>query len=504
MNKPEARRIYFRFSTMIFAPVLLVLAVSSGAWAQQAGSGEKTRPPSKVDPAVAIVGTHAIRESDVQRAMRSLSLGDQIDVRSRRARFIDSLVREELLFQTALEQARRDRESRDRIKSAVVGDMIENGIRSKVIVTDKQARSYYDSTRTNLGGEHIYLRDIQFADHAACRSQLDAIGNLDAFSEAARKYHVIKDLAREAGDVGTVMTRHVGFGYGDKLTGLEENKAHLLIHEGKCHIVWITDREILPVPPFEELRERLIAGLRSGAESELLQKVIADAKLRIAVTLLTGSGAEADGTKGVVDALRPQAEAPAAASDNGNSNQEPPPLQSALANKPDTVVKEPGSWRLTDQHGAFVSNTSLKGRPAIMSFGFTYCPEICPTTLLQMSEWITELGNKSDQALWSFVSVDPERDTPEVLKSYVENFSDKISGLTGPVEQLASLVARYDIVVRRTDTEDGDYTMDHSSSVLLLDADGKIFDTIRYGSDSSLAVEKITRLIDAHSVRKLN
>ena len=144
------------------------------------------------------------------------------------------------------------------------------------------------------------------------------------------------------------------------------------------------------------------------------------------------------------------------------------------------------------------------GRPAVMAFGFTFCPDICPTTLLEMSNWIDELGKTADKASWSFVSIDPERDTPSVLKSYMENFSGKIGGLTGTPQQLASLVSKYEITVRRVDSKDGGYSMDHSSSVLLLDASGRVTDTIDFGTDAAEAVRKITKLIDAHSKRTTN
>ena len=102
------------------------------------------------------------------------------------------------------------------------------------------------------------------------------------------------------------------------------------------------------------------------------------------------------------------------------------------------------------------------------------------------------------------MSIDPERDTPKVLKSYLENFSDKITGLTGAPQQLASLVSKYDITVRRVDGKDGQYSMDHSSSVLLLDANGKVFDTIPFGSGQDVAIKKITKLIDAHAEGRTN
>ncbi|MGI9424523.1 MAG: SCO family protein [Hyphomicrobiaceae bacterium] len=504
MNNADFSEISRRLGQVAVLSVALIISATIGTSAQQGNSDVKAAKPL-ADPPVAIVGNHIIRESDVQRAMNALTLGDQIDVRSRRARFIDSLVREELIFQLALQKMQENRAVRDRIKSAVVGNMIEHDVRAKASVSDKQARDYYDATKDSLGGEHITLRDIQFADETTCRSQLRTIKSLADFTLAAKRHHVLKDLGEEGGEVGTVMTRHVIFGYGDKLAGLEQNRAHLILHDGRCHIVWITDRETRPVPTFEELRDRLIAGLKSGAEAEMLQKVIADAGARIGVTRLTKTEAEETGQTAQTQTSQtgaPQsqtAEAPQAANTSTAKQADSAAVQSAISQPP-----APGTWRLTDQTGKTVSHEMLMGGPAIMAFGFTFCPDICPTTLLEMSNWIDTLGKRADKTSWSFVSVDPERDTPKVLKSYLEHFSDKIRGLTGAPQQLASLVSKYDITVRRVEDKDNGYSMDHSSSVLLLDANGKVFDSIPFGTTAAQAVEKIAKLLDAHADRKTN
>ncbi len=471
------------------------------------GHAQDAEPKAKkeADPAVAIVGTHVIRESDVQRAIQALTLGDQIDVRTRRARFIDSLVREELLFQFTLDEMQRDRQFRERLKSLLVGEMIEQRIRSKTLTTEEQARKYYDETKENLGGEHIFLREIQFQNEAVCTDQINKISTLEDFQKVAEAHHVIGELADSRGDVGTVMTRHIMFGYGDKLAGLAEHTVHKVMHEGKCHAVWIAEREVLPVPGFDELKDRLLAGLQAGAEAELLRSIIANANQRIGITRFEKTEAEeaaAEELQSAANVSRVPDQSAATdrqiASVKPETNEDetggsPPEQDPSQASLP--PVPAPGTFSLSDQNGKIVSQADLTGRPVVMTFGFTHCPEICPTTLAEMTAWIDMLQKQAGEASWVFVSVDPERDTPEVLKSYMSYFSDRIVGLTGAPEQIASLAVEYDVFIRRVPLDDGDYTMDHTSSVFLIDADGKVAGTIPYGTSIDRAADKIAKFI---------
>ena len=482
----------------VLAIVMITALVTSDSPAQQSASqpSKGDVPPNsatakqEADPAVAIVGSHIIRESDVRRAMGALRLGDQIDVRSRRARFIDSLVREELLFQSALRSAQSSRAMRDRLKSAIVGNIIQQDIRAKATVTEQQAREYYKATKSNLGGEHIHLRDIRFRDEATCRAQLKSIKTVDDFARVARTHHVLRDLGLDGGEVGTVMTRHVVFGYGEKLKGLAENKAHLILHDGNCHVVWISNREDHPVPTFAELRERLMAGLKAGAEADLVQELIAEARRQIAVTRFTKTEEE-EATAENAGASRVGRDDPIERSNAASQQRSARSVKATeTAAKP---APAPGTWQLTDHNGQAVTSRSLNGRPAILAFGFTYCPDVCPTTLIEMTNWIDLLGDNAKKLSWSFVSVDPERDSPDVLKSYLSNFSEAITGLTGAPEQLASLLTKYNVVARRVSTKDADYTMDHSSFVLLLDKAGNVVERIAYGTSADDAVRKIQK-----------
>lgn len=153
-----------------------------------------------------------------------------------------------------------------------------------------------------------------------------------------------------------------------------------------------------------------------------------------------------------------------------------------------------GTFTLTDQKGAEITQAALRGHPSAVFFGFTHCPEVCPTTLFELSGWLKSLGDEGKNIRAFFVSVDPERDGPAELDAYVSNFSDRITGITGDPAKIAAMAKAFGIYARKVDTGDGDYTMDHTASILLLDSKGAFFGTIAYGENADTAVAKLKRL----------
>jgi protein SCO1/2 len=128
-------------------------------------------------------------------------------------------------------------------------------------------------------------------------------------------------------------------------------------------------------------------------------------------------------------------------------------------------------------------------------FGFTYCPDVCPTTLTEMAGFIEALGPDADRIQWVFVSVDAERDTPQALASYLEAFDHRITGLTGTEEQIAAAARAFRVYYRRVPLESGSYTMDHAASVFLLDAEGRFAGTLDYKESERVALEKLRLLL---------
>ncbi|MET0970538.1 MAG: SCO family protein [Tardiphaga sp.] len=132
-----------------------------------------------------------------------------------------------------------------------------------------------------------------------------------------------------------------------------------------------------------------------------------------------------------------------------------------------------GPFQLTDQAGASVTDKSLQGKPTLIFFGFTHCPDICPTSLFEMSEVLRAMGTDADRVNAYFVSVDPERDTAPVMKDYLSSFDPHLKGLTGNPEAVAKVIADYRVYAKKVPLKDGDYTMDHTALIYLMDRDGK-------------------------------
>lgn len=151
-------------------------------------------------------------------------------------------------------------------------------------------------------------------------------------------------------------------------------------------------------------------------------------------------------------------------------------------------------FTLTDQKGQTITEQAFRGQPSAVFFGFTHCPEVCPTTLYEMAGYLDTLGDDASNVRAYFVSVDPDRDTPEIMNTYISNFSDRITGITGEPDKVAAMAKSFGIFWKKVPTEDGDYTIDHTASVLLLNSAGDFFGTIAYGESPDTAKAKLKRL----------
>lgn len=131
-----------------------------------------------------------------------------------------------------------------------------------------------------------------------------------------------------------------------------------------------------------------------------------------------------------------------------------------------------GPFALVDQDGKPTTEAVLKGKPTLIFFGFTHCPDVCPTALFEMSEIFNALGTDADKAQAIFVTVDPERDTPEVMKSYLGSFAAQLKGLTGTPAAIDGIKKAYRVYSRKVPLTGDDYTMDHTAVVYLMDKTG--------------------------------
>jgi protein SCO1/2 len=132
-----------------------------------------------------------------------------------------------------------------------------------------------------------------------------------------------------------------------------------------------------------------------------------------------------------------------------------------------------GPFRLIDQDGQPFSDQDLKGKTFLVFFGFTHCPDICPTTLFEMSEIMRDLGPEADRTAALFISVDPERDTQQAMKDYLSSFDPHVRGLTGDAAALAAVAKAYRVYYKKVPLDGGDYTMDHTAIVYLMDKEGR-------------------------------
>ncbi|KEC54597.1 SCO family protein [Bartonella koehlerae] len=170
----------------------------------------------------------------------------------------------------------------------------------------------------------------------------------------------------------------------------------------------------------------------------------------------------------------------------------------------DTFWNKPlgDNFILTDSNGNTVTEADIRSKPSVIFFGFTMCPESCPTTLTNLDRWLTSLGTNVDKlGIW-FVTVDPERDTPEVLHDYLSNFTHKIIGISGEPEKVHKMVDSFNIVAEKVPGTNGNYTYSHTAAIFLLKKGGKLAGVIPYKIEEdneelrdNIAIERLKKLV---------
>lgn len=153
-----------------------------------------------------------------------------------------------------------------------------------------------------------------------------------------------------------------------------------------------------------------------------------------------------------------------------------------------------GPFRLISHKGETVTNESLKGKAYAVFFGFTHCPDVCPTTLYDLTNLLQELGPDGDRITPVLITVDPERDPPEVLAEYMQAFDPRILALTGTREEVDAAVKSFKAFSRKVPMEGG-YTMDHSATVYLMDKQGRFFSTLNRQEEKEAQIAKLRRAI---------
>src|SRR5262245_26423519 len=159
-----------------------------------------------------------------------------------------------------------------------------------------------------------------------------------------------------------------------------------------------------------------------------------------------------------------------------------------------------GPFALVDHRGKPVTERDFLGKPTVVFFGFTHCPDVCPTTLYELSNMLAQLNSDGDRLNVLFITVDPERDTPEQLALYLSSFDPRITGLSGTSESIAAAVDAYQAYTRKVPLKDGDYTMDHTAAIFMMDSKGQYVGTISHRETEAAMRAKLRHLLDsAHS-----
>jgi protein SCO1/2 len=152
-----------------------------------------------------------------------------------------------------------------------------------------------------------------------------------------------------------------------------------------------------------------------------------------------------------------------------------------------------GSFTLIGQDGKPITAQDLKGKPLLVFFGYTHCPDICPTTLFELSEVLHAMGKDADRINALFITVDPDRDTAAVMKDYLSSFDPHLRGATGTQQQIDVVEKEYRVYAKKVPTKNGDYSMDHSAVVYLMDKEGRFvapFNLKRRPAEAANALRK--------------
>lgn len=154
-----------------------------------------------------------------------------------------------------------------------------------------------------------------------------------------------------------------------------------------------------------------------------------------------------------------------------------------------------GPFTLTDHTGQRVTEAVLAGKPYAMYFGFTHCPDVCPTALQDMGGLLAKLGPDAEKLRMVFVTTDPARDTPAVMGDYLKAFDPRILGLTGSEAEIKQMLLTYRVYAQKGEAKNGDYQVDHSSAIYLMDRSGELKTVIGQGEKTEASLARIKELI---------
>ena len=161
----------------------------------------------------------------------------------------------------------------------------------------------------------------------------------------------------------------------------------------------------------------------------------------------------------------------------------------------DAMHRVGGPFAMTEMTGHPVTEADLRGKPAAMFFGYTHCPSYCPVTLQVMTNVLGRMGANADRVNVVFVTIDPDRDTREVMRQYLGSFDPRIRGFVGTPSQLTAMASAYKVRYRRVPLAGGDYNMDHTVAVMLFDARGQFAGTVTSDDDEKAIQARLEGMV---------
>jgi len=157
--------------------------------------------------------------------------------------------------------------------------------------------------------------------------------------------------------------------------------------------------------------------------------------------------------------------------------------------------------KLKDVDGEAVRLKDFGGKPYVLFFGFTRCPVVCPVTVWELDAALEAIGKDAKDIGIVFITLDPARDTPAVMKNYFSGFKGRVTALTAPPPVITRMTKAYDVRSERVDTGKGDYSIDHTAHAFLVNARGRVVDTVAFGASRELSVTRLKALIEADKRR---
>ncbi len=177
-----------------------------------------------------------------------------------------------------------------------------------------------------------------------------------------------------------------------------------------------------------------------------------------------------------------------------------PPTPAAPTGAPTGAAIRPdigGPFDLTSSRGGRFTDADLRGRPHAILFGYTFCPDVCPTALAELTLTLQDLGPAGEDLRVLFITIDPERDSPDHLAGFLAMFDPRFIGLSGTAEETATVARAFKAIYLKAPLPDGGYTMDHTALVYLMDRQGRFLESLDYRDDHARHVEAFKRLLAA-------